>query len=100
MTDRHPGEIDVGTAVLGLMTTRRVAELLDFSERQVRRMIASGALEAVKDGSSVRILPESIIAYKHRLRGYRGAPACATCGGAPPAGFICSGCGQAGRAAS
>jgi excisionase family DNA binding protein len=100
MTDRHPGEIDVGTAVLGLMTTRRVAELLDFSERQVRRMIASGALEAVKDGGSVRVLPESIIAYKQRLRGPRGEDPCGTCGGTPPAGFICSGCGQTGRAAS
>jgi len=101
MTDRHPGEIDVGTAVLGLMTIKRVATLLDFSERQIRRMIASGTLEAVKDGGSVRILPESIIAYKQRLRGGRGDPApCRTCGGTPPAGFICTGCGQTGRVAS
>jgi excisionase family DNA binding protein len=101
MTDRHPGEIDVGTAVLGLMTIKRVSELLDFSERQIRRMIASGALEAVKDGGSVRILPESIIAYKQRLRGARGEPVpCGTCGGSPPAAFICTGCGRTGRVAS
>ena len=42
MTDR-PGEIDVGTAVLGLMTVKRVAVLLDYSEKQVRRMIAAAS---------------------------------------------------------
>ena len=100
MTKPHPGEIDVGTAVLGLMSIKRVAELLDYSERQVRRMIASGTLEAIKDGGSVRVLPESIIAYKQRLRGDRAELACETCGGSPPAVFICSGCGRTGRAAS
>jgi excisionase family DNA binding protein len=101
MTERHPAETDVGAAVLGLMTIKRVATLLDFSERQVRRMIASGALEAVKDGGSVRILPESLIVYKQRLRGVRGEPApCGTCGGSPPAAFICTGCGRTGRVAS
>ena len=98
MTDR-PGEIDVGTVVLGLMSVKRVAELFEYSEKTVYRLIKSGALEAVKDGGSLRILPESLIAYKQRLRG-EPRPACETCGNVPPAGFICTGCGRASRVAS
>jgi excisionase family DNA binding protein len=98
MTER-PGEIDVSTAVLGLMSTKRVAELLEYSEKKVYRLVKSGALEAIKDGGSLRILPESLIAYKQRLRGNPG-PACERCGGVPPAGFICTKCGQASRVAS
>ena len=98
MTDR-PGEIDVGTAVLGLMTTKQVAELFNYSEKTVRRLIASGALEAIKDGGLLRVLPESLIAYKQRLRG-DPQPACEMCGGVPPAGFICTKCGRASRVAS
>jgi excisionase family DNA binding protein len=98
MTDR-PGEIDVGTAVLGLMSTKRVAELLEYSEKKVYRLVKSGALEAVKDGGSLRILPESLIAYKQRLRG-TPEPACEMCGGVPPEGFICTKCGRASRVAS
>jgi hypothetical protein len=100
VTDQHPGEIDVGSVVLGMMKIKRVAVLLDVSERQVRRMITGGVLEAVKDGGSVWVLPESIIAYKQRLRGDRGEPVCVTCSNDPPAGFICSGCGRTGRVAS
>ena len=99
MTDRHPGEIDVGTAVLGLMSTKRVAELLEYSEKKVRRLIASGALEAIKDGGCLRVLPESLIEYKQRLRG-DPKPVCERCGGVPPEGFICTGCGRASRVAS
>lgn len=98
MTER-PGEIDVGTAVLGLMTIREVAALLKYSEKKVRRLIASGALEAVKDGGCLRILPESLIEYKQRLRG-DPKPVCERCGGVPPEGFICTGCGRASRVAS
>jgi excisionase family DNA binding protein len=97
MTDRHPGEIDVGTAVLGLVTVKQVAVLLNYSEKQIRRMIAAGTLEAIKDGGSLRILPESIIAYKERLRVNRDRPVCETCSGTPPEGFICTACGHASR---
>jgi len=99
MTERNPGEIDVGTAVLGLMSTKRVAELLEYSEKKVRRLIASGALEAIKDGGCLRVLPESLIEYKQRLRG-DPKPVCERCGGVPPEGFICTGCGRASRVAS
>jgi excisionase family DNA binding protein len=98
MTER-PGEIDVGTAVLGLMTIREVAALLKYSEKKVYRLTRSGALEAIKDGGSLRILPESLIAYKQRLRG-EPQPACETCGNVPPEGFICTRCGRASRVAS
>ena len=98
MTDR-PGEIDVGEAVLGLMTVQKVADLFSYSEKTVCRLIKSGALEAIKDGGKLRILPESLIAYKQRLRG-DPQPACEMCGGVPPAGFICTKCGRASRVAS
>ena len=98
MTDR-PGEIDVSTAVLGLMSVKRVAELFEYSEKTVYRLVKSGALEAIKDGGSLRILPESLIAYKQRLRG-EPQPACEMCGNVPPEGFICTRCGRASRVAS
>jgi excisionase family DNA binding protein len=98
MTER-PGEIDVGTAVLGLMTIKEVAALLKYSEKKVYRLTKSGALEAIKDGGSLRILPESLIEYKQRLRG-DPKPACEMCGGVPPEGFICTMCGRASRVAS
>lgn len=99
MADRHPAEIDVSTAVLGLVSVKRLAELWDYSEKKIYRLVKSGALEAIKDGGSLRILPESAIAYKQRLRG-NPQPACEMCGGVPPAGFICAKCGQASRVAS
>jgi excisionase family DNA binding protein len=98
MTER-PREIDVSTAVLGLMTIRQVAELLNYSEKKVYRLTRSGALEAIKDGGCLRVLPESVIEYKQRLRGDR-EPACERCGGVPPEGFICTKCGRASRVAS
>jgi excisionase family DNA binding protein len=98
VTER-PGEIDVGTAVLGLMTIKEVAALLKYSEKKVYRLTKSGALEAVKDGGCLRILPESLIAYKQRLRG-DPKPACERCAGVPPEGFICTKCGRASRVAS
>jgi len=98
MTER-PGEIDVGTVVLGLMSIKRVADLWEYSEKKVYRLVQSGALEAIKDGGSLRILPESVIAYKYRLRG-EPQPACETCGNVPPEGFICTRCGRASRVAS
>jgi excisionase family DNA binding protein len=98
MTER-PGEIDVGTAVLGLMTIKEVAALLKYSEKKVYRLTKSGALEAIKDGGCLRILPESLIEYKQRLRG-DPKPVCEMCGGVPPEGFICTRCGRASRVAS
>jgi excisionase family DNA binding protein len=43
-----------------LMTVREVAELLQLSNRQVRRLIANRQLEAVSVGRSVRIRPEAL----------------------------------------
>src|SRR6185503_13671311 len=54
MTDRHPGEIDVGTTVLRLMTIKEVAKLLSYSEKNIYRLPKSGALEAIKDGGCLR----------------------------------------------
>jgi excisionase family DNA binding protein len=90
-------EIDVSTAVLRLLTIKQTAELLGYSEKQIRRMIAAGKIEAVRDGGSVRVLPESIIAYKQRLREQAGDPVCAVCGGDPQAGMLCTGCGRVGQ---
>jgi excisionase family DNA binding protein len=43
-----------------LMTAKEVAELLQLSVRQVRRLIAHGQLEAISVGRSVRIRPEAL----------------------------------------
>jgi excisionase family DNA binding protein len=96
----HPGEIDVSTAVLRLFTVKQTGELLGYSERQVRRMIAAGKIRTVRDGGSVRVLPESIIAYKQQLREAAGEPVCPTCSGEPQPGFICGSCGRSASVAS
>lgn len=100
MTNPRPGELDVGVAVLSLMTVDQVADLLNYSTQTVRRLIRAGRIEAVKDGALLRIVPESILAYKQRLREAAGLPVCVTCAGSPPEGFICSACGRTGSVAS
>jgi excisionase family DNA binding protein len=43
-----------------LMTAKEVAELLQLSVRQIRRLIAHGQLEAISVGRSARIRPEAL----------------------------------------
>jgi excisionase family DNA binding protein len=45
-----------------LMTVNEVAELLQLSPRQVRRLIADRQLEETRVGRSVRISPEALVA--------------------------------------
>jgi excisionase family DNA binding protein len=45
-----------------LLTVQEVAELLQLSSRQVRRLIAEKRLEALHLGSSVRVRPEAVAA--------------------------------------
>src|SRR6266536_4570622 len=94
MTDRHPGEIDVGTAVFRIVTIAHVAEMFDCSDKHVRRMITAGKLEGIKDGGRLMVTAESILAYKQRLRENGGEPVCETCGGMPPPPFICPKCAR------
>lgn len=56
------------TQVNLLNTVERAAELLQCSPRTIHRRIKSGQLEAVRDGRSVRIPGEALIAYTERLR--------------------------------
>jgi excisionase family DNA binding protein len=68
MTDR-PGEIDVGTAVLGLMTMAEVGKRLGgVSEKTVSRMIRQGVFTKLKVGSLVRIDEAEVVAYIKLLR--------------------------------
>jgi excisionase family DNA binding protein len=43
-----------------LISVKEVAELLQLSNRQVRRLIASHQLEAISVGRSVRIHPDAL----------------------------------------
>ena len=94
-------QIDVGLEALRLYTTDQVAEMLECSPRHVRTLVASGRLAAVKEGGSVRFKATGIADYIATLPPrHSGSGECGTCGGSPPAGFICSACGRAGSAAS
>ena len=46
-----------------LMTVQEVAELLQISERQVRRLLADHQLQETRVGRSVRISPEALVAF-------------------------------------
>jgi excisionase family DNA binding protein len=59
---------EVGLEVLDLLTVSEVASRLRCSPRMVRRLADAGELERVKLGALVRITPESVAAYKQRLR--------------------------------
>lgn len=59
---------DVGVEALDLLPVGEVAERLRCSVRMVRRLVLRGELEQVKLGSRARITPESLAAYKQRLR--------------------------------
>jgi excisionase family DNA binding protein len=59
---------DVGVEALDLLTVREVAGRLRISVRKVDRLAAAGELEKVKLGTLARITPESVAAYKQRLR--------------------------------
>lgn len=71
---------DVGHEALDLLTVDEVAARLRLSARTIRRLIdaerqaAGTGLEAVKIGTAVRVPPESVIAYKNRLRGLAPVP--------------------------
>lgn len=51
-----------------LVSQKRAAELLGCTERRIHQLRAAGDLDAVKDGSSVRIVYASIVAYVATLR--------------------------------
>jgi excisionase family DNA binding protein len=51
-----------------LLPYEEVASRLKVSEKTVRRLVEAGELERVRIGSSVRITPESVVAYRQRLR--------------------------------
>jgi excisionase family DNA binding protein len=53
---------------LSLLTVSEVAQMFRCSPLKVRRLADAGDLERVKLGSLVRITPESVAAYKQRLR--------------------------------
>jgi len=100
MTDSR-GEIDVSAAVFRIVTIAHVAEMFDCSDKHVRRMIAAGKLEGIKDGGRLMVTAESILAHKQRLRENAGQqPVCETCGGMPPPPFICPKCARTGSVAS
>ncbi len=46
-----------------LLTKKRVAEILDTSEKTVDRRIRSGDLPAIRDGRIIRIRPEDLERY-------------------------------------
>jgi len=52
-----------------LLTKKRVAEILDTSEKTVDRRIRSGELPAIRDGRIIRIRPEDLDRYisQHRF---------------------------------
>lgn len=60
--------MDVGDEALDLLTVKEVAARLRFSEVTIRRLIKAGSLEAVREGTSVRVAPEAVAEYKARLR--------------------------------
>jgi excisionase family DNA binding protein len=66
MTER-PGEIDVGTERLGLLTMAQAGERLGgLSEKTISRMIRRGIFTKLKVGSLVRIDEAEVAAYiKH-----------------------------------
>lgn len=66
MTER-PGEIDVGTERLGLLTMAQAGERLGgLSEKTVTRLIRQGVFTKLKVGSLVRIDEAEVVAYiKH-----------------------------------
>ena len=61
--------MDAGLETLELLTVGEVAARLRVSPVTVRRLIKSGALEAVRIGRLVRVTPEAVADYKGCLRG-------------------------------
>lgn len=51
-----------------MFSTRQIAERLSLSDRQVKRIIASGDLRAYRIGRSVRIADEDLAAFLARRR--------------------------------
>ena len=43
-----------------LLTVKEVSQLLQLSQRQIRRLVATHQLEAINVGRSVRIRPEAL----------------------------------------
>ena len=46
-----------------LLTRKRVAEILDTSERTIARRIRAGDLPVIRDGRIIRIRPEDLERY-------------------------------------
>jgi excisionase family DNA binding protein len=69
--------MDVGREALEMLSRTDAARLLSLSLRTLDRRIASGDLEAVKDGTRVLIAPEAVADYKARLRASAARPAAA-----------------------
>ena len=65
---------DVGRESLRLLSRKEAAKLLSLSEKTLDRRIASGDLEAVRDGGRVLIAPEAIADYKAKLRARAARP--------------------------
>lgn len=59
---------DVGSEALDFLNVGEVAGRLRLSKQTVRRLIASGALEAVREGTRVLIAPEAVLEYKNKKR--------------------------------
>jgi excisionase family DNA binding protein len=59
---------DVGPEALDLLTVKEVAARLRVSAKTVWRLVAAKEIESVKIGTSRRVAPEAVIAYKERLR--------------------------------
>jgi excisionase family DNA binding protein len=53
---------------LSLLTVSEVAQMFRCSPLKVRRLADAGELERVHVGSLVRITPESVAAFKKRIR--------------------------------
>lgn len=60
--------VGVGEEALDLLKYKEAAARLRVSVSTVRRLVASGELERVPIGRAVRTTPESVAAYKKRLR--------------------------------
>jgi len=60
--------IGVGDEALDLLTYGEAATRLRVSMSTIRRLIASRDLEKVNVGRAVRTTPESVAAYKQKLK--------------------------------
>ena len=60
---RHPRPAEARAGLPVLLTCAEVAERLQLSQRQVRRLIAAGALPSHRFGAAVRISHDDLARY-------------------------------------